>query len=425
MILFADQIVGLQRIAASGGAPAPVTKIDSTKGEVSHYYPQFLPGGKEFLYLVRSNGAAVTGIYLGSLDGKGPVQILATEFNGLYDANSGRLLYIQEDGNLMARKLELNPPRLSGDPVMVAQGVSGVGSNGYAQFSISANGILFHGRGVLAVKRRFAWWDRTGKRLESIGKFFDGFLGRFSLSDDGNRVAYSDGRPADIWVMPLASGIGTRVSFSGGFNPRWSHDGKQIYYSNGPAIYRKASDGSGSEELLGKDVQDNFVTSVSPDGGRLLFGLFDIQTLPLAERKKPEAYLQTKFNEGGAVFSPDGRWVAYHSDESGRSEIYIQGFPESRGKWQISTEGAQFPQWRADGKELYWRGDFGASLMTAPIELQPAGVKGGRPERMFRLPAREFAAWDGKRFLIVEPEGGEEQALPMAVVTNWAAGLGK
>ena len=225
--------------------------------------------------------------------------------------------------------------------------------------------------------------------------------------------------------MPVASRIATRVSFSGGIWPRWSPDGKQLYYGNGTSIYRKAADGSGVEERIGKEVQDNRLTSVSRDGKHLLFGLNDILMLPTAGGTQPEPYLQTKFSEGHGAFSPDGRWVVYRSNESGRSEIYIQGFPDRRGKWQISAEGGTVPQWRADGKELYWIGNDLASVMAAPVELQAAAVNSGRPEALFLLPGSGFATLDGKRFLVAAPEGGEQQALPMAVVTNWAAGLAK
>ena len=135
--------------------------------------------------------------------------------------------------------------------------------------------------------------------------------------------------------------------------------------------------------------------------------------------------MQTKFTETGAVFSPDGRWVAYNSDESGRREVYIQGFPEPRGKWQVSTEGGFDPQWRADGKELYWTGDDGRTLMAAPLELQAAAVKAGRPERLFRGPNAFVLSRDGKRFLVRNPEGSEQPSLPMVVVEHWAAGLAK
>ena len=175
---------------------------------------------------------------------------------------------------------------------------------------------------------------------------------------------------------------------------------------------------------MAKGLQDSSLTSVSPDGKDLLFGHNDILRQPSEGEKKPEPYLQTKFRAGYGAFSPDGRWVAYQSDESGRFEVYIQGFPEHRGKWQISAEGGVHPQWRADGKELYWSGN-GGSVMAAPVELQVAAIKSGRPELLFRSPAPVFATLDGKRFLVSAPAGVEQQALPMAVVTNWAAGLAK
>ena len=422
VILYSDRGEGLKRIAASGGAPVSVTKIELSKGEVSHYYPQFLPGGKEFLYLVRSNDAAKAGIYWGSLDGRTPVQLLATEFNGFYDAKSGRLLYLQGKGTLTARKLELNPPRLSGDPVMVAEGVGGFRNNGYNESSISNNGTLFHGRERHQLKRRFAWWDRTGKLLETVGQPFEVNRSSFSLSPDGSRVAYAAGTPPDIWVMPLASGIATRLSFSGGSGPIWSPDSKQIYYAYGSSIYRRAVDGSGAGELLASEEPDPALTSVSPDGKHLLFGQRDILMLPVEGGKKPKPYLRTKYEEGGAMFSPDGRWVAYESNESGRNEIYIQGFPDGRGKWQLSAEGGAAPRWRADGKEIYWFGKR-TTLMAAPIELQSTAVRSGRPEVLFQTRSVRIITIDGKRFFLEQLEDGEEQALPMVVVTNWAAGL--
>ena len=421
VILFAVQGTGLQKISASGGTAEAVTSIDSTKGERRHSYPQFLPGGKEFIYLVLGSDTAA-GVYWGSLDAQPPVRILATAFNALYDANSGRLLYVQGAGALMARKLELNPPRLSGEAVLVAQAVRGSQNNGYAEFSLSANGTLLHGRGGLGSRYRFAWWDRKGSPIESVGQFVQ-MMSTFSLSPDGSRVTYV-GAPLDIWVMPIASGIATRVTFSGGSWPCWSPDGKQIYYADATGIFRKAADGSGGEELVAKEQSQPVLNSVSPDGKNLLFGRGGIMRLPLEGEKKPVPYLQTKFQEGRGVFSPDGRWVAYQSDESGRMEIYIQGFPESRGKWQVSAEGGSAPHWRADGKELYWLGSRITDVVAASIELQAAAVKSGRPELLFRVPSPQFATLDGKRFLVQVPEG-EQQVSPMAVITNWAAGLGK
>jgi Tol biopolymer transport system component len=173
----------------------------------------------------------------------------------------------------------------------------------------------------------------------------------------------------------------------------------------------------------------DFVQSVSPDGKVLLYGSTDIMMLPLTGEGKPEAYLQTKYGEFSASFSPDGRWVAYMSNEneSGRHEIYVQGFPERRGKWPISAEGGRAAAWRADGKELYWVGQDD-TLMAASVELQAAGVRVLRTEALFRLPAGDERPFyepsrDGRRFLVYEPEGAQDRA--MVVVENWAARLGR
>ena len=330
----------------------------------------------------------------------------------------------------MARKLELDPPRLTGDPAMLAEGVRFASLNGYAEFSVSRNGTLFYGQGSGGAKVRFGWRDRTGKLLETIGQPVEaGVL--FSLSADGSRVAYATQfgiGQSDIWVLELARGLSTRVTFSNAYWPRWSPDGKQLYYSNQNGIHRKAADGSGEEELLLKGRALDLVQGVSPDGKYLLHGLYAIMTLPLTGDRKPKAYLQTKYIERAATFSPDGRWVAYVSDESGRLEIYVQGFPERRGKWPVSADGGVRPAWRADGKELYWAGLDG-TLMAASVELQAAGVRTGRADALFRLPAGEGVyqfqpGRDGRRFLVLEPEGVQMDR-PMVVVGNWAARSGK
>ena len=177
-----------------------------------------------------------------------------------------------------------------------------------------------------------------------------------------------------------------------------------------------------------KGSRRDFVQSVSPAGKVLLYGIGDIMMLPLTGECKPEAYLQTKYSENG-TFSPDGRWVAYNSDESGRSEIYVQGYPERRGKWPVSAEGGRTPAWRADGKELYWLRLGDNTLMAASVELQAAGVRIGRTEALFRLPTEApFTSFqpgrDGRRFLVYEPEGAP-QGRPMVVVENWATRLGR
>ena len=212
MIVFGDRGPGLQRIPASGGTPSPVTRVNKEAGETYHYYPQFLPGGKQFLYLVRHGEAEEAGIYIGSLDGKPgtPVtRIVRTEFKAAYDAGSRRLLYLQGAGVLMAQRLELDPPRLVGDPATVAEGVRNSFGDTYAEFSVSRNGTLFYGQGSGGEKVRFGWRDRAGKLLEKIGQPVEARFA-FSLSPDGRRVAYTAGSglgQTDVWALELAGSL--------------------------------------------------------------------------------------------------------------------------------------------------------------------------------------------------------------------------
>jgi eukaryotic-like serine/threonine-protein kinase len=428
VILFADVVAGLQRIPASGGTPSPVTQVNREAGETHHYYPQFLPGGRNFLYLVRHTALEKQGIFIGSLDaqpGAPAIFVMRTTFKAAYDAGSGRLLYLQGPGTLMARKLEMGPPRLVGDPATVAEGVGTAPAIGYADFSVSGENTLFYRQGSTGVKDRLVWRDRAGNLVGTIGQPVERISG-LSLSPDESRVAYTapgNSGKAVLWVLDVASGLNTRIASSDAASPRWAPDGKHLYYTTPGGIYRKPADGSGEEELVMKGSAGDPVLSVSPDGMHLLYGLVDIMTLPLGGDGKPAPYLQTKYREMSATFSPDGRWVAYDSDESGSHEIYVQGFPDRRGKWPVSPDTGADPEWRADGKELYWVGrDF--VLTAAAVDLQPAGVRPGRADALFHTRGHYHPAHDGRRFLVSEPEDARTD-WPMAVVRNWAAGLGK
>ena len=330
----------------------------------------------------------------------------------------------------MSRKLELDPPRLSGEAVTVAEGVRIASTNRYAEFTVSGIGKLFYGQGCASPKVQFVWRDRSGKQIEAVGQPVEADFW-YSLSPDGSRVAYSESSnagPREVWVMELVRGLRTRITFNGGRSPQCSPDGTQLHCVNAKGINRKAADGSGDEELLLKVDLNESPTSVSPDGKVLLYGFGDIKKLLLTQEQKAEAYLKTKYNVGFAVFSPDGRWVAYQSDESGRSEIYVQGYPDRRGKWLVSSEGGMYPQWRRDGKELYWEWvKTDGTVMTASMMLQAAGVQVGPAEALFQIPTASSyfqPARDGKRFLVQRPEVAQHE-LPMVVVQNWAARLGK
>ena len=193
VILFAERSSGLMRIPAGGGKPVGVTTINKEAGEQFHYFPHFLPGSQRFLYLVRHSDPEKQGIYIGSLDGKSPpVQILKTNFQARYDPATGRLLYV-ENGSLLARRLDLDPPRLVGDPARLAENIAI--NSGNADFSLSTGSTLFYSRDAGGGKQRFAWWDRSGKKLETVGPTVESAAGAFRLSPEGRRVAYVSGTP--------------------------------------------------------------------------------------------------------------------------------------------------------------------------------------------------------------------------------------
>jgi len=431
VILFGDQASPLQRISASGGTPTPVTQLNTKDGETAHYYPHFLPGGKRFLYLVRGADSQKAGVFVGSLDGGPVVQVLPSNYKAEYDGVSGRLFYVQGEATLMARSMELDPPRLVGDPMVIAEDVRARVTNGFAEFSV-AGGSVAYGRGDGGSMYRFAWRDRSGKILATAGLAARISTTGFDLCDDKGRVAYAIAREQgqlDVWTMDMARGISTRLSFNEGYRPIWSPDGKSVYYATQRGIRRKASDGTGEEALVTNANSVNLPNDISPDGKYLLHTTGDILIQPLTGEAKPEVYLSaTRTQEGFPTYSPDGRWVAYSAEETGRREIYVQGFPEKRGKWLVSSAGGAQPAWRADGKELYWVTASG-EVWAASMELQDAAVKAGKPEMLFRIP--NVGAWpqaspsrDGNKFLTLEPEGGEKE-LPRVVLLNWAAGVGK
>ncbi len=440
VILFGNAQGPLRRVSASGGLPVDVIPLDKVSNEQSHYYPQFLPGGKEFSYLVaylnEATGERRAALFLASLDNPRGKMILETNHQAVYDASSGHLLYMLEPGILLAQKLELNPPKLVGEPIRVAEGVGVTTSNRYVNMSVSSNGSLFYGqRQGAGQKIQFGWRDRAGKLVEAIGLPLVARL-FFDLSPDDRRLVYygetKDGA-SDLWVMELANGLSTRMTFGGGRSAVWSPDGKYIYYWStvGDKTVRTVVDGNEKTEILLQPVssREGDPTAVSRDGNYLLVGSGNLMLLPLTGERKPKPFVNSKVFGGGAAFSPDGRWVAYSSDESGRQEIYVQSFPESGKRTLISAEGGFLPRWRADGKEIFWIRP-GGMLMAASVELQGDGVKVGRAEELFVVsdaggffnfrPSR-----DGKRFLEMDLPKGSDPNPPMVVIQNWAARAGK
>ncbi len=440
---------GIMRVSANGGAASAVTVTDAGRGEQGHTYPAFLPDGRHFVY-ARLGAQENRGVYIGSLDVKPHEQgrkPLLTALSAIYvpmAGGSGRLLFLR-DGTLFAQRFDTRKLELTGEPVQIAEGVGSANPGAYGEFSASASGVLIYKSDAVA-ESQLTWYDRDGKVVGTPGE-----RGRYAfirLSPDNTRAAVNEA--GDLWVIDLIRGTKIRLTSDHSvYNPVvWSPDGSYIAYTayRGGAfrIYRKPSNGSGTEDLLLNTDGRIAVTSWSADGRFLLYqpqSAHEIWILPVQRDRPPLQFLKTEFIVLGPAFSPDGRWIAYRSDEAGRNEIYLQAFnPDADGsaaasgtKWMISKGGSLgMNAWRSDGKELYYL-SLDGKLMAVDIATRPV-FHAGEPEPLFPLrldfvggagstpAARAGATADGKRFLFAMPvpRSGVDE---FNVVLNWPAAL--
>ncbi len=423
----------LQQVSDAGGTLQPlVTSLEKGEPAQGHAWPEILPGGKAVLYVSNAinntSQIAVESIVTG--ERRNLVQGTAPHY-----AASGHLVYAQGT-TLMAVPFDLQRLAVTGTPLPVVDGVRQTTNTGGAEYSLSATGSLVYVSGGVAVAQsRLVWVSRNGTEQPLAAPAHAYVNPRFS--PDGRRIAVGiTEQERQVWLYDLSRETLTRFTFQGNNNldPFWTPDGKRIVFTSnkeGPRnLFWQLADGSGGLERLTTSEHLNIPSSWSPDGQLLAFSEntatttgYDIWVLRLSDRKA-QPFLRTRFNENAPTFSPDGRWLAYASDESGRYEIYVQPYPGPGGKWQISTEGGREPIWNRNGRELFYRN--GNKMMSADIATRPS-FAAGTPKMLFEgqyqllelsTPNYDVSP-DGQRFLMLKPAEQAESATQINVVLNW------
>jgi len=446
-IVFAPSPTGpLMRVPAAGGSAVAVTVFGPR--EMGHRWPQMLPDGRRFLFYAGGLPDAA-GIYLGALDGSPHKRLTLSESAGVYlaagpgraETSRGRgwLLWVRA-GVLVAQHLDIGMAALTGEPVTLADGID-VDMSERSAASVAATGLVAYRTGA-ARQRRLTWFDRSGTARGTVGGT-DATWGRPRVSPDGRRVAVGDTVQGnqDLWLLD-----GTRTSrftFDSATEDIciWSPDGTRIVFTStrtgGGDLYQKLTSGAGMEELLVASDGVKTPSSWSADGRFVLFHSTDPKTssdlwvVPMAGDRKPSVFLKTPAREVWGAFSPDGRWVAYHSNESGRAEVYVRPFvppgtAAPGGVWQVSTAGGIHPVWRPDGKELYYLDPAGA-MMAAPITITGGTLEPGAPTALFstRILGGGVDAGQGRQY-DVAPDGRflintvlDNAGVPITLIQNW------
>jgi len=424
----------IYRVPASGGDAVALTTLD--RGQTGHSSPQFLPGGRQFLFFAAGTSEA-RGIYVGSLDAQKPTRVMPAESAGAYVA-PGWLLFVRQT-TLVARRFDPARGALSGDPVTVASPII-ASANGLASaLSTAASGLVAY-RVEGTARRQLTWFDRSGKAVGTIGAADDQNLVDPELSPDGRQVAVNRTveHNTDIWLVDAART--TRFTSDPGTDqfPIWSPDGTRIGFSSTRSgvsdLYQKSSSGAGTEEVVLASPQGKVLNDWSPDGRVLLFHAPgpkagpDIWRLALDGDRKASVFLNSSAAEVWGQFSPDGRWVAYQTFETGQSEIAVQPFPGPGGHWTVSTSGGNYPRWGPDGRELFYVEPSG-KLMAVPIRANGTSLDVGTPTALFLPPmvgggtnvvrhrAQYDVAPDGRFLINVTLQ--EAVVSPITIVLNW------
>ncbi len=454
VIVFGSRNSGssLWRVSGNGGAPLALATADPKRQEGNVAFPQFMPDGKHFIYARTSTNAAMTGIYSGSLDtkpGDAPSKrILATTNEAVFVPSAKQILF-GRDNTLMAQPFDAARMEVSSEAVPITDPVGLFGA--FRWFTASPGGVLAYRLGGDS-QRQLTWFDNKGAMLGHVGD--PSVYREITISPDGKRAAtYIQNDQFDIWLFDLARGGRTRFTFSPNFEryPVWSGDGSQIAYCAGASgnkdvgIYKRASNGATEPELLLKTGEVICPEDWSHDSKYLLYGVvgttkIDLWVLPITGKPgeaKGAPFVSSQFQNADARFSPDGRWVAYTSNESGRNEVYVRPFTPGGssmagdGKWMISNAGGAQPKWSRDGKKLFYWQETG-KLMAVDVDTAGSALKAGVPAPMFDLPIGGPGLGSLISFWDMTPDGSQILAntalasaanAPITVVLNWQAAL--
>lgn len=423
----------IRQVSSTGGVATAATTIDRDKGETSHAWPCFLPDGEHFLYTAISDSTSNSAwgnliLKVASVSGEVDKELGNVETRIEYSSSTNHVVFVRK-GTLLSQKFDTDKLEFVGEPVPVAQNVA-VSSGSRAFFSVSDNGTLIYMVGNASVNSEMVWVDRKGNAIEKVGE--NGNYYNPILSPDGTRLAYAqqdlENDQRDIWVRDLRRNVSSRLTFDLAYDdfPVWSPDGSHIYYSNRNGavirIMEVAANGLSEPRVVITPKSDRYYPiSISNDGRILYFDAWgngaDIWKINVTDSSTATKVIASQHNEFGVRLSPDEKYLAYVSNETGTSEVYLWKLTDDGGKWQVSTGGGWNPRWSKDGQELFFRGPSD-KFMAVNVNTTGNEPDIGVPEELFERRWNYDVTNDGNKFIFVSPLSNQ-QTNKFVVVINW------